>query len=268
MTAAVSFDAGAAAYEWFMGRWSRLWVAALLEAARIGPGDVVLDMAAGTGVATGPAAARVGPAGSVLATDTSLPMLAAARRPRRQPAGSPMAFIAMDGQELALREASVDAVICLLGLMFLRDPVAGLREARRALRPGRWLAAIVWSRPERVRFFSIAMEALARRRPDQREALMVTFSLADAGRLVTAFEGAGLREVRVIPERRNVTFESFDDYLDPIAAGGARAGQLYQSLGPAARRAVDDEMRRALAPYERDGRLVLETEALLVAGRR
>jgi len=174
----------------------------------------------------------------------------------------------MDARDLALRDASVGAVVCQLGLMFLGDLVAGLREARRVLRPGRWLAAIVWSRAERVRFLSIAMEALARQRPDQREALMVTFSLADSGRLVTAFEDAGLREVRVSPERRSVTFESFADYLDPIAGGGARAGHLYQRLGPAARRAVDDEMRRALAPYERDGRLVLETEALLVAGRR
>jgi ubiquinone/menaquinone biosynthesis C-methylase UbiE len=265
VTAAVSFDAGAAAYERFMGRWSRLWVAALLEAARIEPGDLVLDVATGTGVATGPAAARVGPAGAVLATDTSLPMLAAGRR---QPAGSRTAFIAMDGQDLALREASVDAVVCQLGLMFLGDLVAGLREARRVLRPGRWLAAIVWSRPERVRFLSIVMEALARQRPDQCEALMVTFSLADPGRLVTALADAGLREIRVVPERRVVTFESFDDYLDPVAAGGARAGQLYLSLEPAARRVVEDEMRRALAPFERDGRLALETEALLVTGRR
>jgi ubiquinone/menaquinone biosynthesis C-methylase UbiE len=265
MSAAVSFDAGAAAYERFMGRWSRLWVDALLGAARIEPGDLVLDVAAGTGVALAPAAARVGPAGAVLATDTSLPMLAAARR---HLGGSRAALVAMDGQELALRDASVDAVVCQLGLMFLGDLGQGLREARRVLCPGRWLAAIVWSRPERARFLAIVMEALARQRPDQRQALMLTFSLADPERLAGALGDAGLREFGVVPERRLVTFESFDDYLDPIAAGGARAGHLYQGLEPAARRAVDDEMRRALAPYERGGRLLLQTEALLVTGRR
>jgi ubiquinone/menaquinone biosynthesis C-methylase UbiE len=262
---AVSFDAGAAAYEQFMGRWSRLWVPALLEGARVEPGHLVLDIAAGTGAATGPAATRVGATGVVLAIDTSLPMLAAARR---QLNGARAAFVAMDGQALALRDASVDAVVCQLGLMFLGDLGAGLREARRVLRPGRWLAAIVWSRPERVRFFSIVMEALARQRPDQREALMVTFALGDPDRLAAALGAAGFQETRVAPVRQVVAFDSFEDYLAPIAAGGARAGQLYQSLSDGPRRAVQEEMRRELAAFEQEGRLVLETEALLAVGRR
>jgi ubiquinone/menaquinone biosynthesis C-methylase UbiE len=261
----VSFDAGAAAYEQFMGRWSRLWVPALLDGARVAPGHVVLDVAAGTGVASGPAATRVGPTGTVLATDTSLPMLAAARR---RLAGTRATFLAMDGQALALRDATIDAVVCQLGLMFLGDLGVGLREAHRVLRPGRWLAAIVWSRPERVRFFSIVMEALARQRPDQRDALMVTFALGDPDRLDAALGAAGFRETRVAPVRQRVAFDSFEDYLAPIAAGGARAGQLYQSLPAAARRAADDEMRRELASFEQEGRLMLETEALLAIGRR
>ena len=41
-----------------------------------------------------------------------------------------------DGQALSFSDASVDAVLCNLGLMFFPDPVRGLSEIRRVLRPG------------------------------------------------------------------------------------------------------------------------------------
>ena len=43
------YDAGAAAYDRFVGRWSRLYAAATLEAAGVKASDRVLDLATGTG---------------------------------------------------------------------------------------------------------------------------------------------------------------------------------------------------------------------------
>jgi cyclopropane fatty-acyl-phospholipid synthase-like methyltransferase len=68
-------------------RWDptlRVWLgpvtAVMLDLAQIGPGDRVLDVAAGTGEPALTAAARVGPTGSVLATDIAANMLAYAER--------------------------------------------------------------------------------------------------------------------------------------------------------------------------------------------
>ena len=56
----VTFDKAAAAYDRFMGRWSRLYIPALISAMQIKPGDRVLDVAAGTGEAAFACAAVVG----------------------------------------------------------------------------------------------------------------------------------------------------------------------------------------------------------------
>src|SRR5262252_941132 len=153
-----SFDAGAVAYDRFTGRWSRLYVPSLLSAAGIERGHTVLDVAAGTGQATIVLASRVGDAGRVVAVDLSPSMLSVAAG---KTAGLPARFAIMDGQRLACRSRSFDAVVCQLGLMFFPDPLRGLAEFHRVLRSGGRTAVQVWSRPDRVPYFGILADALS-----------------------------------------------------------------------------------------------------------
>jgi ubiquinone/menaquinone biosynthesis C-methylase UbiE len=127
-----SFDSGASAWDRFSARGSVLYVPAILGAAQITAGQRVLDVAAGAGPSATEAAALIGPSGLVVGTDISFPML---ERAKRNAAGLPVKLAAMDGQALACRDASFDAVICLLGLMFFADAARGLAEFRRVLRP-------------------------------------------------------------------------------------------------------------------------------------
>ena len=84
-------------------------------AARIAPGQRVLDVATGTGIAAEAACSIVGPAGSVLATDMSPEMVDKARE--RLVEQWPNAAVAVeDGQALSLNDESFDAVLCSLGL--------------------------------------------------------------------------------------------------------------------------------------------------------
>jgi len=260
-----SFDAGAQAYERFMGRWSRLWVPALLDAAGVGPGQRVLDLATGTGEAAALAATRVAPNGRVLGADISLPMLrgAAARL-----AGQPVTLATMDGRGLACRDQAFDAVICQLGLMFIPEPARGVAECFRVLRPDGRLAAVVWSVPERAPHPGVLAEVLARHLPTQRGELLRGMSLGDPERFRALLEGAGFREVRITRERRTLTVESFDDYWEPVAAGGGRLGQAYTGLADEARRVVREEVRERMKPFRSGDRLIMEAEALLGAGRR
>lgn len=115
----ISYDAGAAAYDLLSGRWSLLYIPALLAQAGIAVGQRVLDVATGTGEAAILAADRVGGAGKVVGIDVSRPMLGVAAAKKTEP---PIVLLQMDAEALAFKDESFDAVVCQLGLMFLPDP--------------------------------------------------------------------------------------------------------------------------------------------------
>src|SRR5690242_17173045 len=123
----------ASAYDRFTGRWSRLFVPAVLAAAEIAPGWRVLDVSTGTGEAALMMLPIVGASGFVVGADISPAMLEGARARLQEPLFWP---VAADGQALPFRDGSFDAVTCQLGLQFFSDPALGLREFRRVLRVG------------------------------------------------------------------------------------------------------------------------------------
>ena len=119
------------AYYQYIGRWSRLFVPAVLAAAEVTGGDRVLDVATGPGEAALVALSLVTPSGFVIGADISPAMLTAARARLGEGSFRP---VATDGQALAFRDGSFDAVVCQLGLQFFPDPARGLAEFRRVLR--------------------------------------------------------------------------------------------------------------------------------------
>src|SRR5919198_598856 len=221
--AAAGRPVDALAYEQYLGRWSRLFVPAVLAAAEVASGDRVLDVATGPGEAALIAMSKVTPAGRVIGADISPAMLTAARARLGEGAFQP---VAMDGQALAFRDGSFDAVVCQLGLQFFPDPARGLTEFRRVLRAGRCAAVCVISTPERAPMWGVLADTLSRHLPDQRTALHLGFALADTERLAHLFSMTGFRDVQVKRETRQGTIESFDAYWAPIEAG---TGQIPQA---------------------------------------
>ena len=258
-----SFDAGALAYDRAIARASRLFIPALLEAAQIAASQRVLDVATGTGLAAEAAATLVEPSGTVLGVDISLPML---REATARTAGGRILLVAMDGQALACKDETFDAVICQLGLMFFADVPRGLQEFRRVLRPGGRLAVCVSCDPERTLYGRVA-EAISRRLPAQADVLNWPARSLDAHRLGRLLDGADFHEIRVTRERREIVFESFDDYWNPVEAGPGAWGPAYRGLPEEARVAVREEIRQQRSPRPSDGRLVAELEYLFGLGR-
>jgi len=154
-----------AAYEQYIGRYSRLFVPALLAAAEVAR---VLDVATGPGEAALLATSVVEPTGLVVGADISPAMLKAARA--RFGTESLLAVTA-DGQTLAFKDATFDAVLCQLGLQFFPNPARALSEFRRVLRASGRTAVCVISTPDRAPMWGILADVLSRHLPDQRPAI-------------------------------------------------------------------------------------------------
>src|SRR5262249_8991284 len=126
---------------------ARYFMSFVQRAARIAKGMRVLDIAAGTGLSAEAALAAVGPTGHVTAADVSPAMV---EKARERLGGARHASVLVAGpRALSFSDEAFDAVVCNLGLMFFPEPVRGLSEFRRVLRPGRRAAVSVNTVPER-----------------------------------------------------------------------------------------------------------------------
>ena len=258
-----TFDGAATAYDRRVGRWSRLYIPSLLAAARIKPGDTVLDVATGTGEVICSARQAVAPDGVVLGCDISVPMLLAAKS---RTLGTGLA--AMNAMALACGDGNVDVVTCQLGLMFFPEVSKGLSEFHRVLREGGWMAASVWSSEERAPFVSIFPDVIANYVSVSREVLADGTSLGDKERLRDLVAEAGFRSVRVTATTHQIDFVNFEEYWEPIEAGGSPTAMLYVGLPKHVRSKVKEDVRDHMQPYFIGDRLIFETEALTVAGRK
>jgi SAM-dependent methyltransferase len=253
----------AAEYDRAYSHVSARFLPDLLRAARLAPGQRVLDAATGTGIAAEAALAVVGSTGSVLATDASAEMIERARD--RLTSAANAAVAVEDAQNLSLPDGGFDVVLCSLGLMFFPDPARGLGEFHRMLRPGGHAAVSVLTTPERSYNGRINV-LLARHTPAIAGATARTFALGDPGLLHSLFAGAGFVGVQVETVAHAFVLPSFDAYYGPFERGGGSTGQVLASLPEDTRRAVREEMRRSLG--DTGGPVTIEVEFRIAAGER
>jgi ubiquinone/menaquinone biosynthesis C-methylase UbiE len=134
------FDQVAEGYDRPSLRAFRTGAERLLELASLRNGQVVLDVASGTGHAAIAAARVVSPQGRVVAVDASAEMCTRARQKLVQLGLTNVEVRQGDGAALALPDASLDAVLCASAVYTFSDIPAALIEWGRVLKPGGRLA--------------------------------------------------------------------------------------------------------------------------------
>jgi SAM-dependent methyltransferase len=259
-------DAAGAWHRWdpVFDRWLGEATQLMLDLAQVGEGTRVLDIAAGSGGQSLEAARR---GAVVLATDISSNILDEAAAAARAAGLAGVATRVMDGESLDVEPGSFDAAISRLGLMYLPDKLGALAAAREALRVGGRYAAIVFSEPERNRFFSVPISIIRRNAelPPPGPGLPGPFSATNLAELL---EEAGFREVQVQRLDAPLRLASAAECTQLERESFGALHQMLAKLDQPAREATWAEIEAELEEFESADGFTGPCELLVGAGTK
>jgi ubiquinone/menaquinone biosynthesis C-methylase UbiE len=229
------------------------FAADLIEAAALSPGERVLDVACGTGVVARLAAERVGPGGTVAGLDVNPAMLSVARS--IPSSGAVIQWFETSAEAMPSPDGAFDVVLCQLGLQFVADKNAALREMLRVLVPG---GRVLVSMPPPNAFFGVLDEALARHVGGEAAGFVrMVFSLSAPATIERVFRDAGFRDVTVRTYSKPLRLPVARDFLWQYVRCTPLMGML-SNLDAARNAAVERDVVRGWEPWSDDSGMTYE----------
>lgn len=233
----------------------------LVSAAGIGPGVRVLDVAAGSGNISLPAAQT---GATVTSTDLT-PELLQRSQARAARQGLTLDYREADAQALPFSDGAFDVVISAIGVMFAPDHRRAAGELVRVCRPSGTIGLISWTQEG---FFGRMLAAIRPYRPSLSSTLppsalwgreaYIGGLLGDQVTITTTFRGM-LAVSRF--DSAQAVHEYFKNHYGPTI-------EAYANIGDNAVLAaeLDSQLVDLTAQYLRDG--IMEWEYLLVAAEK
>jgi ubiquinone/menaquinone biosynthesis C-methylase UbiE len=212
---------------------------AVFPSLPVRPGDQILDVGCGFGDTAIKLAQRVGPEGKVVGIDCCGAFLDYARADVRVRGLTNVSFVRGDA-EIALPTNQYDFVFSRFGTMFFANPVAGLRNMRKALRPGGRMVHIVWRDPADNPWLSMAKDIVLRFLPppgtEARTCGPGPFSMSSESVVRSMMTAAGYDEIEF--RRVDAPVLVGRDVKDAIAFQLAigPAGEVFREAGAVAER--------------------------------
>lgn len=242
----------------------------LVADARLHTGLNVLDLGSGTGYPALLGAQVVGPAGSVVGMDLAEQMLAAAERKAKRLGLNNISFRTGDVTSLPFEPNSFDAITSRFCLMFLPEIPKAASEIARVLKPGSWVAAAVWSAPDKNPSIGLSMAAIKQviELPPPDPTAPGIFRLAKPGELAGLFQQAGLVDVTDQDFLADWTYGSADEYYTSLIEIAAPVQNLMAKLTEAQKQDVKQRILQAASSYTRAGRIVFPMAIRIVAARK
>jgi SAM-dependent methyltransferase len=238
------------------------WAPRLVAAARIGPGQKVLDVACGTGVLTREVARHVGRSGFVAGVDANPGMLAVAARTSPE-----IEWRHAGAETLPYDYNFFDAVVCQFGLMYF-DQQTALREMMRVLVPGGHLTAAVWDTLEHTPAYAALVDLLDRYAGTRAgNALRVPFVLGERDELAALFARAGMPAADIVTHRGTARFPDVRTMVEAEVRGWLPAAGVMLNESQIAE--IVDEGERTLGVYlTADGSVTFDAPAHIVTARK
>ncbi len=234
------------------------WARLVIDQAGLAPGQKVLDVGCGTGVAAKLAAVVVQAKGSVVGVDTDEAMLTVARRSTPAKAAAHIEWRHADAHQLPFAEGKFDAVLCFEALQFLPNRAKALAEFRRVLGPNGRLFGTLWGPLHDNPPYHALAEGLEK------------FVSADAGRLPPFALGdrtvihrmlvdSGFLDVSVEPQQITRSVPSAREFVRWVAAGAPTTRHKLSMLADDKREAFLQFVEERLERFRRAGVLELPT---------
>lgn len=247
-------SAAEAWYRWSptLNQWLGKSTDKMLEMAGISKGHRVLDVAAGAGEQSITTAKKVGPSGYVLATDISSNILDYAKQMAREAGVDNIETKVMDGENLEIEDETFDAVISRVGLIYFPDQQKALKEMLRVLKRGGKVAAIVYSTPEKNKFFSLPVSIIRNRAklPPPLPGQPGPFSLGAEGVIEKAYQQAGFTNIKTALVESPLQLPSAKDCVRFEKESFGALHQMLSSLPDAEKESVWQEIERELQQFE------------------
>lgn len=239
-------------------------VEALRRVGAIGCGTRILDIAAGTGALSIPAAHS---GASVLAVDIA-PGMVNLLSERLAPFPNAEARL-MNGEDLKVDDGSFDLAFSIFGATLFADWRKVLREQARAIRPGGKGVVATWHRPPGGGPFVVIAGALRSVFPDRASPAPPEgfVALSDPTRLAAELQSAGFIDVEVQEIETIWQGPTGHAYLDELR-DLHRYMAPYAGLSDDNRRKVDDAIVRIIEDLTADGQVRIVSPVLLAIGTR
>jgi SAM-dependent methyltransferase len=242
----------------------------LIDRAKAGVGERIVDVGCGCGATTFALAQKVGPAGHVFGIDVSAPMLGRARQ--IAPKGLPVDFELADATVYPFEPASADLLVSRFGVMFFAAPALSFANMRRALRPAGRMAFACWREPRDNPWLMAPLQAAykhAPRLPQPGPDDPGPFSFASEQRVAGILGEAGFTAIEM---------ERCDLSLDIATGRGLEAAvETAVEIGPAARAlegqppdviaAATHSIREVLSPFASGQQVPLAASFWMVTAR-
>jgi arsenite methyltransferase len=236
----------------------------LVEMPTVG---VVLDAATGTGTAAIAAARKVGPSGRVIGVDIATHMLSRAHQKARNAGMTNVTIQEGDIEDLEFDADTFDTVMSASAIFLLTDLSAALREWRRVVRPGGWLAFSSYGKSAfepmsglyeaRIRSYGVPLAA------------PTPFSwqrLNDPEAASQLLRDAGLRNIRVYSEQLGYTLRTVDEWWDIVWNSGFR-GPISQLPESQLERFRFEHLAEVAAKFDTHG-LGLDVPGIFALGQK
>ncbi|WP_172296355.1 class I SAM-dependent methyltransferase [Pseudoruegeria sp. HB172150] len=239
------------------------WTADMLDAADVGPGAQVLDVACGTGVLARDALTRTGNTGRVTGLDMTPGMIVAAEE-----AEPGIEWVLGQAEALPFGDATFVCVLSQFGIMFFEDRQKAAAEMFRVLKPGGRIAVAAWHgidrNPAYADVSAVLDEAVSR---DAGDKVRIPFCLDDPDATVATFAKVGFVDIGHTTHTHDACFPSTRTMVEVELRGWLPVFGIHLD-----EKKIADVLKKSddrLAKYASStGEAVFGTSGYIVTGRK